>query len=141
MRILLLGACYFMASCVSRQAANTPQDPVCLPASAFRDKLGEYEVEFSKTEGFFLAVVRSEPTAKRPESPVRFIVGNTVTCEILLEDQIANGSVEWISESEIEVHMIPGIVSKEEPRKPLGYRYHVLQRSKNNLSQSSVKKE
>lgn len=114
----------------------------CVPESAVVNKLGaEYVVEYSNDRAFALAVVRSKSTALYPETSIHYVVLTTSTCEVVVEDQIANGSVAWVSPSEIEVRIIPGIVPKDEPRKPLGYRFHVINKTKNELSQSYLKEE
>lgn len=142
MRTLIAGVVLFILSCTHSSRVSEKNQSACVPESVVIDKLGNgYSVEYSDDRAFVLAVVRTKPTAQHPETPIRFVVLSASTCEIVFEDQVANGSVTWVAPAEIEVRIIPGIVPKDEPRKPLGYRFHVINKTKNELSQSNLKEE
>lgn len=142
MKTLVAGVVLSVLSCTQSTRVVEKDRSNCIPESAVADKLGAgYVVEYSGDRAFALAVVRSKSTALHPETSIHYAVLATSTCEIVHEDQIANGSVAWVSASEIEVRIMPGIVPKDEPKKPLGYRFHVINKMKKELSQSYLKEE
>jgi len=62
---------------------------------------------------------------------VQFFVYDLKNEKVLFEDSLANGSVKWLNDYQIQVSTVPGIVTEDEEvdKKLMGYIYDVkLQR-------------
>ena len=109
--VLIIGSC----SPSQKTAEPEPELP------AFATLVGEHFGDVSLTETLLnedesLAIVMQKGNWREgmPTGPFRFIVAKVDSAEILLEDQVANGSIKWLDLHNVELTMIPGIISGEE---------------------------
>ena len=83
----------------------------------------------NKNKTFTICYRKEAETALKPYPPLKFFVFDETKKEIIFEDNLANGSIEWISMYQFQVKIIPGIVSIESDKMP-GYVFDVKEKKK-----------
>jgi ABC-type enterochelin transport system substrate-binding protein len=89
-----------------------------------------YQLLYNDNNKFAICLTKSVGETQVPNSPVKFFVYDVRHSEIILEDFIQLGDVEWKSDSLIEVVKYPGTIKKNEENTGQGYLYNVIQREK-----------
>lgn len=79
----------------------------------------------SKTHVLCLKQEKVKLSPAIPQNPLRFFVYDLQNEKIVYEDSIEDGSVLWISNSELQIMIIPGIVSGDENPEDFTYIYDV----------------
>ena len=91
-------------------------------------KYGEgVEFIFNESETHVLCLKQNKVklSPALPQDPLRFFVYDLQNEKIVYEDSIEDGSVNWISNSELQISIIPGIVSGDENPEDFTYIYDV----------------
>lgn len=130
--ILQLTIVFALASCAP---AKTDSNSVASVAKYKKLAVDKYEdnitYRVNLTHSYVLCYQQSRPTSLNPFPPVQFFVYDIKNERVLFEDSLANGSIKWLNNYQIQVSMIPGIVTGDEvaDQKLPGYIYDVkLQR-------------
>jgi len=79
----------------------------------------------SKTHVLCLKREKVKLSPAMPQNPLRFFVYDLHNEKIIYEDSIEDGSVRWISNSELQISIIPGIISGDENPEDFTYIYDV----------------
>ena len=99
-----------------------------LAVDKYKDNI-TYQINL--THLYVLCHKQPRSTSRNPFPPVQFFVYDLKNERVLFEDSLANGSVKWLNDYQIQVSTIPGIVTGDEEadKKLMGYIYDVkLQR-------------
>ena len=130
--ILQLTIVFTLASCASAKKDSNSVDSVekyrKLAVDKYKDNI-TYRVNL--THSYVLCYKQSRPTSQNPFPPVQFFVYDLKNEKVLFEDSLANASIKWLNDYQIQVSTIPGIVTGDEEadKKLMGYIYDVkLQR-------------
>ena len=75
--------------------------------------------EHNATEEYVMCSYRPEPTALSTMPQIAFFVWDVAAKEILFEQSNVHGSSGWVDDFEIEMTLIPGIVTEEERGAPI----------------------
>jgi len=130
--ILQLTIVFALASCAPAKTDSKSVASVDnyrkLAVDKYKDNI-TYRVNL--THSYVLCHKQSRPTSLNPFPPVQFFVYDLKQERVLFEDSLANGSLKWLNDFQIQVSTIPGIVTGDEEadKNLLGYIYDVkLQR-------------
>jgi hypothetical protein len=115
-KLLTLILLSVMAGCTnSKDAADTPAPYVKEAEERFGTA---YECSPNATDEFILCSHRPDTTAMAPLPQVAFFVYKVADDEITYDENQFAGNVEWTGDYELEMEIVPGIVSTERPEKP-----------------------
>lgn len=89
---------------------------------------------FNRDTTHVLCISTQMPKANIPKTlvPLRFFVYDLNSHEVIFEDALENGRVDWESNNQIKVSIIPETVKSNQPT-ATGYTYHVLSRKKQSV--------
>lgn len=85
----------------------------------------EYYFNESKTHVLCLKQAKVKLSPAMPQNPLRFFVYDLNAEKIIYEDSLEDGSVRWINDSQLQISLIPGIVSGDEDPEDFTYLYDV----------------
>lgn len=130
--ILQLTIGFTLACCaLAKKEANSggsAENYKKLAVDKYKDNI-TYQINL--THLYVLCHKQSRPTSRNPYPPVQFFVYGLKNEKVLFEDSLANGSVKWLNDYQIQVSTIPGIITGDEEanKKLRGYIYDIkLQR-------------
>lgn len=87
--------------------------------------------EFSPNEHYVLCINSRDPSRPALTPPLNFFIYDLRSDEIVYEASLANGTVEWLNDTQIVVKTLPGIVPKESVEQkqtlPYGFIYDLVQ--------------
>ncbi len=108
MRFLVLTLLFLSCSLFAFAQNNKkiPKEYTKLAKEKFTD--GIFESVFSPKGRYIVCQKIHGGTVERPETTVHYFVYDSKTKKKVYESTIANGSLKWISEEEIEIQNIPG---------------------------------
>ena len=96
------------------------------------------EYIFNESKTHVLCMKTSKPTTKMPKSTVSFFVFDLNSEKIVFEDAIADGSLRWINDRQLEIVQKTGTVSKKDPDRRQGYLFDLDTGKKLELSKNNV---
>jgi hypothetical protein len=95
---------------------------------------GEVEYASNTSKSFVICFNRPKVLPGHPLRPLRFFVFNMSNAEIVFEDSLASADVYWVTDTSLEVHFIPEVISQDEEAS--GYVYDVVTRSRSSFTRS-----
>ncbi|MGB2867687.1 MAG: hypothetical protein WBD36_04505 [Bacteroidota bacterium] len=121
-----------LLSCTSSnevtQANTSPSELYRVKAvEKFREGI-RYSFNASRT--FVLCLKQAKPSRETPQQLVAFFIYDTAADSVVYESSIENGSVAWVSDTQVEVLRIPGAVTADDSlnRSLTSYRYDIVRR-------------
>ncbi|MCK6542409.1 hypothetical protein L6Q79_06975 [bacterium] len=87
---------------------------------------------FNSKRSYVLCIKETRPERPPQINVLSFLLIEAASGQIVLEETIANAQAEWVSESEVRVTFIPGII-KEGEHSPNGYIYNIQTHKKTDL--------
>lgn len=133
-RVLQVGL-FFIAvvltiSCKSSKAGtDTPSQSLETLINLTKERLGENATtDFNKSKSH--ALVALITASSKTSKSVRFFVYEVKIEEVILEDFVSQGSIEWLDDSQIKVNKIPG---RPGPQASRGYIFNTKTKKKDQL--------
>lgn len=133
-RMLPIAACvlaaFLIISCKNTKAPlETKSESLEMLVKLAKEKLGDdATTDFNKSQSH--ALVASVTGSTKTAKSIRFFVFDVNTSEIILEDFVSQGSVQWMSDNQIKVNQIPG---KPGPQASRGYLFNIETKKKDQL--------
>jgi hypothetical protein len=69
---------------------------------------------FNNSKTYVICLKKSKPTPNFPQSQIHFLVYDISEEEIIYENKIEGGEIQWVDDERVEIKMTPGIVSGDE---------------------------
>ena len=115
-RVILL-LLYFTVSCKSLETEKKTNQSDDLSTEhltliANEKFKSNFNIRYNSKNNFALCTHRNKSSIPGPES-INFFVYDLINDKISYESKISKGSISWISEYEIKIEEIPGIVQKD----------------------------
>ncbi|HVO73072.1 MAG TPA: hypothetical protein VMT35_03550 [Ignavibacteriaceae bacterium] len=122
----------FIAILINACCASKPSSEVKDPSRAYNNfaesKLGsKCKILFNSDSTYFAAYASAKNPELQSNSPLKFFIYDIREDKILFEDNLPNGEIKWLNESQLKISTIPGIVSgiDDQNRHRPGYIYDV----------------
>ncbi len=101
--------------------------------SIAKEKYNEnYIVKSNIDSTYFVVASTSKKTSQNINSPLKFFVYNNKTGQVIFEDNLINGKLEWINRNQIKITTEPEVISgiEEKNKSMTGYIYDVTKKRK-----------
>lgn len=99
-----------------------------------KKELGDkFIVEFNETGDFVLCKSEFLPDPSVSHYTVKFIIYDVEKGEIIYQDVVARGEVEWHNSQEVKISAIPGIIMPDAEVISNTYLYHIITGKKKTL--------
>ncbi|PKL84397.1 MAG: hypothetical protein CVV24_00225 [Ignavibacteriae bacterium HGW-Ignavibacteriae-3] len=98
------------------------------------------QIFYNADSTFALNIKQEKSSSRNPNPPLNFFVYNFKIAKIIFEDSLSAGSASWLNNNQIEVRLIPGIVSADEGENLFGYIYNVNSGKKSDLNPAQQNK-
>jgi hypothetical protein len=114
----------FFTSCTAAKKTQPATDSTAYVEIA-RQKLGEnVKFDFNKDKTYMLC--QAQPGSEPDNPSFSFFVYSMDEEKVVLEQQVRSGSVQWLSNLEIEVFTTPGFMRNDQSRDEFTQVYHVV---------------
>ena len=92
----------------------------------------DYKVESNKDSTYFIIYYSPKSKIKELNPPLKFFVYSINSRQIIFQDNLSNGKVQWKNNDELTVSTIPEIVKggDEKNKQIFGYTYDVIKKRK-----------
>lgn len=130
-------------SCATAQKAEQerPQAQESYKTLATEKYKDDIHYLFNGSGTHVLCIRQPKPTPELPQQRADFFIYDLSTNEIILEDEISNGSVTWRNEHQLQVTLTPGTIkSEDEQGKAAGYVFDLRSKKKTDLHANELQK-
>ncbi|MFQ5652229.1 MAG: hypothetical protein ACE5IY_20050 [bacterium] len=112
-----------------RQNAREPGNYKKLALEKFGEDVQTY---FNQSKTFVLCIKKDKTSSQNPFPPLRYFIFDLHRQEILHEESLPNGGVDWLNDYQIKITLIPGFITADERinKNLMGYIYDVKKRKK-----------
>jgi hypothetical protein len=101
----------------------------------------ESQISYNSDRSYSLVVKQGKSTPKDPNPFLRFFVYGMKNGEIIFEENLPAGKVNWKNNYQIEVSLTPEVISAKENNKLYGYIYDVRLGIKTDRNSKSIKQQ
>lgn len=115
--LIFIALVTFIASCGASKFSNSTQTVDDKYKELASGKLGE-DVSFTMNDAktYVLCVSEIKGTVNQPRNMLSYMVIKISDNSAVLDNKVDGGTVEWFSETEIEVYLTPGIMRDDQTR-------------------------
>ena len=124
---ILINAC-----CASKPSSEVKHNPMNYKNFAESELGGKCKIIFNPDSTYFAAYASAKNSDLQTNSPLKFFIYDTREDKILFEDNLPNGDIKWLNDSQLKISTIPGIVSEKDEQNRIepGYIYDVKMKRK-----------
>ena len=130
--MILLVWTLIVACSASRTQADAQQGTERYQLIAMEKFSKDIKYVFNSTHSYVLCIKETRPDRPPQINVMSFLLIEAATGNVALEETIANAQAEWVSESEVRVTFIPGMIKADEHRSN-GYIYNIQTNKKTDL--------
>jgi hypothetical protein len=126
--VLIIALFFFLSSChATKKDFRKSTDSQGYRSVAIKKYGHNIKYILNPSNTYVICLKRNKPTPQMPENLISFFVYDLANEEIILEEPAINGEVAWKTNHEVQVRIIPGILTTDENynKKLSGYTFDV----------------
>lgn len=129
-RSLLIGTALIVGCKATKDSASVVKQTQTLEELIATKYLGQSTVLFNESQTYALVKSISQKGKVKGQSSIHFFVYDKANEEIILEDFINKGTVEWESDNILKINDIPGVYKEDAS---LGYTFNVISKTRKTI--------
>jgi len=129
--VIFILAIFSFNNCCSSDTISSRKNNAPVYKNIAESEFGSnYKAIFNSDSTYLIVTSPSNKTTTGLSSPLKFFVFNLSENKIVFRENLPNGSVKWINDSQIKVLTEPEIVSGKEDKNSTGYTYDIILKRK-----------
>lgn len=128
---------FALTACASSALQKTSQNDNDYRALATSKFQGQFDVSFNNDSTYVICSHSAKPTALNPKKNISFFIYSLSEKKPVYEESIADGSVRWVNNYEVEILSKTGHMSSENESGILRFVFNVSNRTKKHMNESS----